>query len=89
MEVPSQFIFSVPQSFRSPAGGIERLGRYSFLGIGISGFGMKTSTRTITLGAAAIASAGFLSGAYWATGASPILGNDGYCDQSLPVLCCD
>jgi membrane fusion protein, heavy metal efflux system len=48
--------------------GNERLCRYYFIGIGISGFGMTTGTRTITLGAAAIASACFLAGAYWAAG---------------------
>jgi membrane fusion protein, heavy metal efflux system len=36
---------------------------------------MKTGTRTITFGAAAIASAGFLAGAYWATGyRTPLVG---------------
>jgi cobalt-zinc-cadmium efflux system membrane fusion protein len=36
---------------------------------------MKTGTRTITLGAAAIASAGFLAGAYWAAGyRTPLVG---------------
>jgi cobalt-zinc-cadmium efflux system membrane fusion protein len=36
---------------------------------------MKTGTRTITLGAAAIASAGFLAGAYWGTGyRTPLVG---------------
>jgi hypothetical protein len=28
-------------------------------------------------------------GGYWATGISPVLGNDGYCDQTLPIICCD
>jgi membrane fusion protein, heavy metal efflux system len=45
------------------------LPHFAFLTPDVVGFGMKTGTRTIMLGAAAVASAaGFLAGAYWATG---------------------